>query len=102
VEKAAVTYVLFATTADDLPEQDTLASIRSILDDVAFHTKRTLSAKATHAAQTLVWKRAGALNGDYVDDWCRLLRHVVFESAGQMNKARIGRFVTLLPSVSRV
>lgn len=39
------------------------------------------SAKATHAIQTLLWK-AG---------WNSLLCHSVFENAGPINKARIGR-----------
>ena len=90
-EKATVMYVLFATSAPELLRQDALVEIRSTLDEVSHQTKRTLSAKATHAAQTLIWKRANALAGDFVDEWCRLLRHAAFESAGQMNKARIGR-----------
>ncbi|TKA83433.1 hypothetical protein B0A55_00323 [Friedmanniomyces simplex] len=91
LERAIVTYVMFVTASNELPAFDAAAGVKFILDEVSHRTKRTLSAKATHAAQTLIWKKAGAPNAECVEEWCRLLRHAVFESAGQMNKARIGR-----------
>ncbi|KAK0871741.1 sporulation-specific protein 22 [Friedmanniomyces endolithicus] len=91
LERAIVTYVMFVTTSDELPTRDTAAGVKFILDEVSHGTKRTLSARATHAAQTLVWKKAGAANVESSDEWCQLLRHAVFDSAGHMNKAKIGR-----------
>ncbi|KAK3072410.1 sporulation-specific protein 22 [Teratosphaeriaceae sp. CCFEE 6253] len=91
LEKAIVTYVLFVISSEELPQDIALADIGQTLETFSHQTKRTLSAKATHAAQTLIWKKTAALGGDLVDDWCRLLRHAAFESAGHMNKARIGR-----------
>ncbi|KAK0947986.1 sporulation-specific protein 22 [Friedmanniomyces endolithicus] len=91
LERAIITYVMFVTTCDELPAHDTAAGVKFILDEVSHRTKRTLSARATHAAQTLIWKKAGAVDAESPDEWCQLLRHAVFESAGHMNKAKIGR-----------
>ncbi|KAK0875733.1 sporulation-specific protein 22 [Friedmanniomyces endolithicus] len=91
LERAIVTYVIFVTTSDELPARDTAAGVKFILDEVSHRTTRTLSARATHAAQTLIWKKTGAADAESSDEWCQLLRHAVFESAGHMNKAKIGR-----------
>ncbi|KAK4911225.1 sporulation-specific protein 22 [Elasticomyces elasticus] len=91
LERALVTYVMFACTSSGLEAQDSLVGIRSVLDEVSRQTERGLSARATHAAQTLIWKRASSATDDFVDEWCQLLQHTMFDSAGQMNKARIGR-----------
>lgn len=91
LEKAVVTHVLFAMSQEEQVPDSVSANVQSLLDTISQQIKRPLSAKATHAAQTLIWKKAGSLTGDVVDRWCRLLKHPLFESAGQINRARIGR-----------
>lgn len=91
LEKTTVTYVLFATTQNEQPPTQTIAGLRTLIDAIVTSGKSALSPKATHAAQTLLWKTAGAANADIADDWCKLLRHPIFESAGHLNKAKIGR-----------
>ncbi|KAK6396127.1 hypothetical protein LTR65_010237 [Meristemomyces frigidus] len=91
LEKATVSYVLFATTQDEASPTQTIAGLQTLFDTVIKRSNSALSAKATHAAQTLIWKTAGAPRADIADEWCKLLRHPIFDSAGQLNKARIGR-----------
>ncbi|KAF2768602.1 SPO22-domain-containing protein [Teratosphaeria nubilosa] len=91
MEKAFVTYVMFATSSSEIPEAARVEGLQAVLDDTARQTKAALSVKATHAAQTLIWKAAGVAGAVLADEWCKLLRHAIFESAGQTNKAKIGR-----------
>ncbi|KAH9827645.1 Meiosis protein SPO22/ZIP4 like [Teratosphaeria destructans] len=91
MEKAFVTYVMFATSPSEMPEGARIESLQAVLDDTSRQTKAALSVKATHAAQTLIWKAAGVADAVLADEWCKLLRHPIFESAGQANKAKIGR-----------
>ncbi|KAI7215800.1 hypothetical protein KC333_g5221 [Hortaea werneckii] len=55
------------------------------------HMKAPLSAKATHAAQTLIWKNADRHGSQTAESWLRLLQHPMFDSAGLLNKAKIWR-----------
>ena len=90
MEKACVTYTLFAST--DLRESRAATdALRNTLDAVVQRRNNVLSPKATHAAQTLMWKAVGASDPETAEVWCTLLRHPLFEAAGQTNKARIAR-----------
>ena len=91
LEVAIVNYLLFATSSSDLPPEEVVADAKSLLDAVSDWDKRPLSAKATHAAQTLIWKCAGNPSDAASILWTKMLQHPVFDSAGQLNKARIGR-----------
>jgi hypothetical protein len=55
----------------------------------------SLSAPATHAAQTLLWKKVEAATEQEQDDtaaaWCQLCLHPVLEKAGAQNKVKITR-----------
>lgn len=84
LEKATVTYMMFATSS---PKVDVVA-IKELLDEISSTHQVLFSAKATHAAQTLLWKVAGD-----VETWtsCQLLQHPLFFNAGHLNKARVGR-----------
>ena len=95
VEKVCVTYVLFATTAPGAASFQAIDGLLATLDAVAQRSKKPFTAKATHAAQTLLWKAAGAAESEIADRWCIILRHPLFESAGHINKARIGRYDNL-------
>lgn len=91
LEKAVVTYTLFATAQNDSQPAVTADDIASLLDAIHQRSKRPLSAEATHASQTLIWKATGAVSGEASESWCQLLQHDIFDGAGLVNKARIGR-----------
>ncbi|KAK5112103.1 hypothetical protein LTR62_004445 [Meristemomyces frigidus] len=92
LETAVVTFTMFSTTADtQSSSQDTIAGITDLLDMIHKAHGRSLSSKAAHATQTLIWKRAGAEEETATDAWFVLLRHPLFDSVGQLNKGRIGR-----------
>ncbi|KAH7075854.1 meiosis protein SPO22/ZIP4 like-domain-containing protein [Paraphoma chrysanthemicola] len=93
LEKAVIMRLWVATTtqlADNVLQQ-----LQDLLDTVSQNTKGPLSAPATHAAQTLLWKRVEAASGqeqfDIAQAWCRLSLHSVFDKAGAQNKAKIAR-----------
>lgn len=91
LERASVTYTLFASDQSEQPASALIASFAVMFDTLSRHNL-AFTAKATHAAQTLIWKATGAADDEEVASaWCRLLRHPIFDSAGQLNKARIGR-----------
>ena len=96
IEKACVTYTLFATSSIDATSDFVIAGLEDTLNAVVQRSNTAFSPKATHAAQALIWKAAGTADPDTGDRWCRLLRHPLFDGAGQVNKARVGRYVTLL------
>jgi hypothetical protein len=90
IEKACVTYVHFASS-DPRGGLSTIDGLQAVLYVVVQRSGKVISAKATHAAQTLIWKAAGAGDPKMADRWCRLLRHPVFDGAGHINKAKIAR-----------
>jgi hypothetical protein len=98
LEKATVTYVAFATIPPAHASENTTSKLQEFLDDIA--NENTLSTKAVHAAQTLLWKTAGAATPDSAEQWWKLLKHPIFDGAGQMNKAKIGR-KAILASLDR-
>lgn len=63
--------------------------------DLVHESNFSLSAPATHAAQTLLWKKVEAAVGQEQDDtaeaWCRLCLHPLLEKAGAQNKVKITR-----------
>jgi hypothetical protein len=91
LEKACVTYV-FVTATDlgsiSVAEIDELEKTFTV---IARKSKHGLSQAATHAAQTLMWKAVGMSTPDMAERWLGLLRHPLFDNAGHINKARVGR-----------
>ncbi|OBT96970.1 hypothetical protein VE01_05545 [Pseudogymnoascus verrucosus] len=102
IEKALVNRIWISTNTRDCPE--VLKSVGEVLEAVGSNISKPLSASATHAAQTLLWKRieSNYSDGNYeaAEDWCRLAMQKVFEQAGDMNKAKIVRKL-LLCALSR-
>jgi len=90
LEKACVTLTLFATSAQQPLKSALMAQLRDLLEDVHRNTGNPLSAKAVHAMQTLIWKTANGPD-PCSEAWLSLLRRPIFDGAGQVNKARIGR-----------
>ncbi|KAK5116066.1 hypothetical protein LTR85_009348 [Meristemomyces frigidus] len=91
LEKATVSYVLFATTQQEAPPVEMTDDLQTLFDTFVGRSNSALSAKATHASQTLIWKTVSGSHTDAAAEWSKLLRHPIFDSAGQLNKARIGR-----------
>lgn len=72
-----------------------LEQVQEMLDSVGQSSIESLSAPATHAAQTLLWKRVeatfGQKNYTIAEAWCRMCLHSVFQKAGVQNKAKVAR-----------
>ncbi|KAI6843648.1 hypothetical protein KC358_g3820 [Hortaea werneckii] len=91
IERTVVTYSLFATTSNDIDAVEVIDSFHDLLEVLHRHMKTPLSAKATHAAQTLIWKNADRHGLEAAENWLKLLQHPMFDSAGLLNKAKIWR-----------
>ncbi|KAI9697243.1 MAG: hypothetical protein M1836_004807 [Candelina mexicana] len=93
VEKVLITRLWISTNSSD--NNNVLNQLYAILDSIASNIKEPLSAHATHAAQTLLWKRIESnyrqQNFAVAESWCRLSLHRVFERAGDLNTAKIAR-----------
>lgn len=92
IEKACVTYTHFAASISDAAYDHIIDRLGSVFDAVAKQSGTTFSPRATHAIQALIWKAVGIAEHGNAEAWCSLLRHSLFDSAGQVNKARIGRY----------
>ncbi|KAF2745815.1 SPO22-domain-containing protein [Sporormia fimetaria CBS 119925] len=93
IEKAVITRV-WAGTGGPSSEND-LETLQMLCDNVSRNTNQPLSAPATHAAQTLLWKKVEAAYSQdqfaTAEAWCRLCVHSVFDKAGELNKTKIIR-----------
>src|ERR1700761_2844211 len=78
MEKASVTYTLFATNFEGSSLQDLINGLEQLFTEIMNRTRLTFSAKATHAMQTLMWKAVRPGDLDAGDHWCILLRHGIF------------------------
>ncbi|KAL1632490.1 sporulation-specific protein 22 [Neofusicoccum ribis] len=100
IEKVVVTQVwIYVDSGDDQPSN----LLRDLLD-VVLHDSHTFEAPATHAAQTILWKRTEIAysQGKYMEaeSWCNIALHPLFQKAGDLNKAKIARKI-ILCSVAR-
>ncbi|KAI9795239.1 MAG: hypothetical protein M1835_006135 [Candelina submexicana] len=97
VEKVLITRLWISTNSSDT--NNVLNQLYAILDSIASNIKEPLTSHATHAAQTLLWKRIESnyrqQNFAVAESWCRLSLHRVFERAGDLNTAKIARKVIL-------
>ncbi|RMY32279.1 hypothetical protein D0866_06719 [Hortaea werneckii] len=91
IERTVVTYSLFATTSNDIDAAEAIDCFHDLLEVLYRHMKAPLSAKATHATQTLIWKNADRHGSQAAENWLTLLQHPMFDSAGLLNKAKIWR-----------
>jgi hypothetical protein len=90
LEKATIAYILIARSPPRTSPDEAIAGIRELLNHINDELRLCFTAKATHAAQTLIWQAAAEPK---VMEWLHLLQHPVFENAGHLNKARVGRYV---------
>ncbi|KAL2351922.1 meiosis protein SPO22/ZIP4 like-domain-containing protein [Cryomyces antarcticus] len=97
IEKTSITRLWIATS---LPEAtDALASLLQLIESISQEYGKCFTPPATHAAQTLLWKRIESEYAkgqfDIAEAWCRLARHQLFEKAGELNKSKISRKIIL-------
>lgn len=95
IERTLVTR-LWVTIQDQSSEDDTiLPALRNLLDSMAKKLAKTLTPKATHAAQILLWKITEAFfaQGKYqtASSWCRIAQHSIFDTTGELNLTKISR-----------
>lgn len=92
-EKACVTLTLLATKNVATAPRSAIERLTRVFTSITNRAREGLSAKATHAIQTLIWKTMTGVAPNNAEPWCGLLRHHIFNGAGHINKARIGRRV---------
>ncbi|EKG11028.1 Tetratricopeptide-like helical [Macrophomina phaseolina MS6] len=98
IEKVVVTQLWISLesveSATNQPCEKTLDLLNLVLQN-----SRPFNAPATHAAQTLLWKRIEIMYGqgkyDETEAWCSISLHPLFEKAGDLNKAKIARKLIL-------
>jgi hypothetical protein len=113
VEKVVVTRIWISSLS--LQAQDHPPVLQSLFDDILHSVNKKLGLEATHASQSvsnasklsimitliadatlqLIWKAVTGLqqvgNETEATNWCTLARHAIFESAGELNKAKLSR-----------
>jgi hypothetical protein len=93
IEKAVITRVWVNTS--DPHTENALEQLQQNFDVLVHESNFLLSAPATHAAQTLLWKKVEAATGqgqeDAAEAWCRLCLHPLLEKAGSQNKVKVTR-----------
>ena len=105
IEKAVITRTWLSTS--DVHAENALERLQQMFDIVLQESKFSLSAPATHAAQTLLWKKVEEITAqeqhNTAEAWCRLCLHSLFEKAGAQNKVKIIRYAfTTVPSTAIV
>ena len=94
IEKAIVIRVWLSTSGPSIG--DSLQQLQQVFDAVLQDGGFSLSAPATHAAQTLIWKRIEETTTqeqhNMAETWCRLCLHPLFTKAGAQNKGKITRY----------
>ncbi|KAL2071470.1 hypothetical protein VTL71DRAFT_12705 [Oculimacula yallundae] len=94
-EKALVTRLWIAVTQRDNP--DSLAQLEDLFSTLVASSTKPASSAATLAAHTLLWKRieANYAIGQYdtAEKWCHLAMHKIFAKSGELNMARLSRFL---------
>jgi hypothetical protein len=111
IEKAVITRIWVGTTKS--ASENAVEQLQELFDTVAQNSKLSLSAPATHAAQTvscliissyelsltvglqLLWKGVEAASSQeqhgVAEAWCRICLHPIFDKAGAQNKAKVAR-----------
>ena len=94
IEKAIVIRVWLSTSGPSIG--DSLQQLQQVFDAVVQDGGFSLSAPATHAAQTLIWKKIEDTTTqeqhNVAEAWCQLCLHPVFSKAGPQNKVKITRY----------
>ncbi|XP_014560370.1 hypothetical protein COCVIDRAFT_89663 [Bipolaris victoriae FI3] len=93
IEKAIITRIWIGTTRNF--SENVLEKLQDRFDVVSQNLPTPISAPATHAAQTLLWKcvelAAGQEKHKMAEAWCHVCLHPIFEKAGVQNQAKVSR-----------
>lgn len=104
IEKAVITRIWISTS--DVHAENALEQLQGIFDTVLQESGPSLSAPATHAAQTLLWKKVEQASAqeqhNVAEAWCRLCLHSLFVKAGAQNKVKITRYAAERPLQSKL
>ncbi|KAK7533968.1 meiosis protein SPO22/ZIP4 like-domain-containing protein [Phyllosticta citribraziliensis] len=92
IEKAIVTRIWITVESND---QDSIEALFEIFDNVHQNMGEPFSAPATHASQTILWKRieGNCKQEQYApaERVARLALHPIFAKSGEQNRAKIAR-----------
>ncbi|KAI4944815.1 hypothetical protein J4E91_008503 [Alternaria rosae] len=93
IEKAVITRIWIGI--NNSLSENSLEQLKDLFDTVAQNSKVSFSAPATHAAQTLLWKKVEAATSqerhNIAEAWCRACLHDIFEKAGVQNRTKVAR-----------
>ncbi|MCJ1397829.1 hypothetical protein MMC11_001025 [Xylographa trunciseda] len=97
MERLLVTMIWNLTTSTE--NEGHQNSLRQVLDLLPGHFPYSIGPSATHAAQTLIWKRIEACcdQGEYAEaiSWSLLALHETFDSSGDLNIGKIQRKIII-------
>lgn len=97
IERATITRIWITASQDTGDEA--ITELTALLDSVLRGINNPFSASATHASQTLIWKKTEtsleAKQYNTAHSWCRLALHPLFDKGGEFNKAKICRKLML-------
>lgn len=97
IEKAIITRIWIST--NNIHAENAIEQLQQMFDMVVQDSNSSLSAPATHAAQTLLWKKVEETSAqeqnDAAEAWCQLCLHPLLEKAGAQNKVKIMRCVVV-------
>ena len=97
IEKAVITRVWISTS--DVYAENAIEQLEQLFETVMHESNLSLTPPATHAAQTLLWKKveeaASQEQHHAAEEWCHLCLHPLLEKAGAQNKVKIIRYVLL-------
>ncbi|EUC48226.1 hypothetical protein COCMIDRAFT_87783 [Bipolaris oryzae ATCC 44560] len=93
IEKAIITRIWISTTRNS--SENMLEQLQDRFDTVSQNLPTPISAPATHAAQTLLWKcvelAASQEKHKMAEAWCHMCLHPIFDKAGVQNQAKVSR-----------
>ncbi|MCJ1472157.1 hypothetical protein MMC13_000804 [Lambiella insularis] len=97
VDRLVVTIIWNMTTSTGIANEQN--ALRNMLDTLWGKLPHSIGRSATHAAQTLLWKRIETSydHGQFVEAvaWCNLSLHEVFDTTGELNVGKIQRKLIL-------
>jgi hypothetical protein len=104
IERAVITRIWISTS--DVHTENALEQLEQMFDTVTRESNLSLTPPATHAAQTLLWKKVEEVatqeQHNTAEAWCHLCLHPLFEKAGAQNKVKIIRYVFLIIALPQV
>lgn len=93
IEQICVTYALLVVRESGRAQHATIEWLREVYDTIFQVLNDTLSSKATHAIQALLYKASATNDANVAEKWLQLLRHSLFSNTGEVNQAKIARCV---------